>query len=111
MRILISADPFIEIPPKLYGGTERVIDSLVRHLRARGHQVCLVAKAGSECVADSFYAWPGIDSPMNFWRCRCAPSPDIIHSFSRLAYFTPHAPGADRHDYEREATRAPSAWR
>ena len=109
MRILLSADPFIEVPPKLYGGTERVIDSLVRHLRARGHQICLVAKTGSECAADSFYAWPGIDSPMNFWTLWKAVrtfKPDIIHSFSRLAYLAPHLRGPVPivMTYEREAT-------
>ena len=55
MRILITADPEIEVPPRLYGGIERIVDRLVRSLRARGHQVCLVAKPGSQCEADAFW--------------------------------------------------------
>ena len=62
MRIVITADPEIEVPPRLYGGIERVVDGLVRRFRARGHQVCLVAKAGSECPADAFHPWPGASS-------------------------------------------------
>ena len=62
MRILITADPEIEVPPRLYGGIERIVDGLVRSLRARGHQVSLVAKPGSQCEADALYQWPGASS-------------------------------------------------
>lgn len=98
MRIVLTADPEIEVPPRLYGGIERIVDGLVRRLRARGHQVCLIAKPGSECVADDFYGWPGasslsrIDTLRNawtLWKAVHAFKPDIIHSFSRLAYLTP----------------------
>ncbi|MFI4999600.1 MAG: glycosyltransferase [Reyranellales bacterium] len=115
MRVLVSADPEIEVPPKLYGGTERVIDGLVRHLRARGHQVCLVARPGSECQADAFYGWPGLsslsrrDTLINtwaLWKAVRAFRPDVIHSFSRLAYLTPHLRGPLPivMTYEREPT-------
>ena len=98
MRILITADPEIEVPPRLYGGIERIVDGLVRHLRARGHKVCLVAKPGSQCPADAFYPWPGASSlsradtvrnGLTLWRAVRAFKPDVIHSFSRLAYLTP----------------------
>ena len=98
MRILITADPEIEVPPRLYGGIERVVDGLVRRFRTRGHQVCLVAKPGSECPADVVYAWPGASSLSTFdslrnawtlWRAVRAFRPDVIQSFSRLAYLTP----------------------
>ena len=98
MRIVITADPEIEVPPKLYGGIERVVDGLVKRYRARGHQVCLVAKPGSECPTDAFYPWPGAsslsaaDSLRNAWARRKAVRsfrPDVIHSFSRIAYLTP----------------------
>ena len=36
MRILLTADPEIEVPPRLYGGIERIVDGLVRRLRTRG---------------------------------------------------------------------------
>jgi glycosyltransferase involved in cell wall biosynthesis len=98
MRILITADPEIEVPPKLYGGIERVVDGLVRRYRARGHEVCLVAKPGSDCPADAFHPWPGAsslsssDSLRNAWALRKAVRafrPDVLHSFSRIAYLTP----------------------
>ncbi len=98
MRILVTADPEIEVPPRLYGGIERIVDGLVRRLRACGHQVCLVAKPGSQCAADAFYGWPGasslsrIDTLANawaLWKFVRAFRPDVIHSFSRLAYLAP----------------------
>ena len=98
MRILVTADPEIEVPPRLYGGIERIVDGLVRGLRSRGHKVCLVAKSGSQCAADSFQAWPGASSlsrrdtlsnALTLWRAARAFRPDVIHSFSRLAYLTP----------------------
>ena len=59
MRLLLTADPEIEVPPRLYGGIERIVDVLVRRLQTAGHQVGLVAKAGSSCPADAFFPWPG----------------------------------------------------
>jgi glycosyltransferase involved in cell wall biosynthesis len=98
MRIVITADPEIEVPPRLYGGIERVVDGLVRRFRTRGHRVCLVAKPGSECPADAFYPWPGASSlstsdslrnTWTLWKAVCAFQPDVIQSFSRIAYLTP----------------------
>jgi len=98
MRIVVTADPEIEVPPRLYGGIERVVDGLVRRYRARGHQVCLVAKPGSECPADAFHPWPGASSlskadslrnGLALWQAVRAFKPDVIHSFSRIAYLTP----------------------
>jgi glycosyltransferase involved in cell wall biosynthesis len=102
MRVLLTADPEIEVPPKLYGGIERVVDGLVRRLRARGHQVGLVARPGSQCTVDASYAWPGqrsqsvVDTLMNtwmLWKAIRTFRPDIIHSFSRVAYLAPHLRG------------------
>ena len=39
MRILLTADPELPVPPKLYGGIERVVASLGAGLLARGHEV------------------------------------------------------------------------
>jgi len=102
MRLLLTADPEIEVPPKTYGGIERIVDVLVRRLRAAGHVVALVAKPGSECPADAFFPWPGrsslsaADTVMNGWALRRAVRafrPDVIHSFSRIAYLLPHLRG------------------
>src|SRR5262249_20990752 len=62
MRLLLTADPEIEVPPETYGGIERIVDVLVRRLRAQGHQVALAARPGSHCPADAFYPWPGLSS-------------------------------------------------
>ncbi|RZL38838.1 MAG: glycosyltransferase family 4 protein, partial [Pedobacter sp.] len=43
MRIAITADPLIPIPPQNYGGIERIINFLVVGLIEKGHEVMLVA--------------------------------------------------------------------
>jgi glycosyltransferase involved in cell wall biosynthesis len=97
MRILLTADPMIPVPPVGYGGIERIVDSLAGELRARGHTVGLAAKAGSTCATDAFFPWPGenIRSPLDTVRNALALAraarrfrPDVVHSFSRLAYLT-----------------------
>src|SRR5439155_7533964 len=50
MRIAITADPYIPVPPVLYGGIERIIAFLVRGLAARGHEVTLFAHPESRAV-------------------------------------------------------------
>jgi glycosyltransferase involved in cell wall biosynthesis len=102
MRLLLTADPEIEVPPRLYGGIERIVDVLVRRLRERGHTVGLVARAGSTSPADSFYPWPGTNSwskvdtlknTLALSRAVRSFKPDLIHSFSRIAYLLPHLRG------------------
>ena len=41
----------VALPPKLYGGTERVVAHLTDALVARGHEVVLFASADSETRA------------------------------------------------------------
>lgn len=98
MRLLLTADPEIEVPPRLYGGIERIVDVLVRRLRAAGHKVGLVARPGSECPNDAFFPWPGLsslsrrDTVLNTFalsRAVRAFRPDVVHSFSRIAYLLP----------------------
>ncbi len=59
MRILLTADPEIPVPPLLYGGIERIIDSLIIEFRRLGHQVALAAHRESCVPVDSFFSWPG----------------------------------------------------
>lgn len=49
MRIGLIAGPWITVPPKTYGGTERVVDNLARGFAAAGHEVLLAAPSDSEC--------------------------------------------------------------
>ena len=46
------------IPPKLYGGTERVISWLTDELVALGHDVVLFASGDSETSANLEACWP-----------------------------------------------------
>ena len=47
MKIAITVDPYIPVPPEYYGGIERVVDFLVRGLLSRGHEVTLFAHPAS----------------------------------------------------------------
>jgi glycosyltransferase involved in cell wall biosynthesis len=48
MRIALIAPPFIEIPPKRYGGTELFIANLARELHRRGHEITVYANGDSD---------------------------------------------------------------
>ena len=48
LRIAQVAPPIEPIPPTGYGGTERIIDELVRELASRGHEVVLFASGDSQ---------------------------------------------------------------
>jgi glycosyltransferase involved in cell wall biosynthesis len=98
MRILLTADPEIPVPPHGYGGIERIVDALVRHFRAQGHVVGLVANGDSTSPAETRVAWPGASSRGGWTSLRNAFAlrrsiqafrPDVVHSFSRLAYLLP----------------------
>ena len=102
MRIAVTADPYLPVPPVLYGGIERVIDFLVRGLVRRGHQVTLIAHPESRTPARLIgYGRP----PHVGWLCRVGEltqvggalwreraSFDIVHSFGRLAALVPILP-------------------
>jgi glycosyltransferase involved in cell wall biosynthesis len=102
VRIAVTADPYLPVPPRLYGGIERVIDFLVRGLMRRGHEVTLIAHPESRTAARLIpYGRP----PHVGWRCRVEElsqvgaalwrergSVDIVHSFGRLAALVPVLP-------------------
>lgn len=101
MKIAITADPEIPVPPRLYGGIERIVDLLVRGLMARGHEVTLFAHPASD-VPCRLIAYPGQRS-QNRWdtvRNTIAVTRvltgeyDLVHSFGRLAYLTALLPAA-----------------
>jgi glycosyltransferase involved in cell wall biosynthesis len=98
MRILLTADPELPVPPRLYGGIERIVDALVRELRGRGHEVGLVAHRDSTAAVTRLFPWPGLRSQnrrdavgntLALWRAARQFQPDVLHSFSRLAYLLP----------------------
>lgn len=101
MRILFAADPMIPVPPRLYGGIERIIARLISELRARGHTVALAALADSTAPVDALFPWPALrvgsrlDTVRNALALRRAVRsfrPDLVHSFARLAYLLPLLP-------------------
>ena len=50
MRIAQISPLFEAVPPKLYGGTERVVYSLTEELVAMGHDVTLFASGDSRLM-------------------------------------------------------------
>ena len=94
LHIALTADPELPVPPRLYGGIERVIDMLIRQLAAQGHRITLFAHRDSATPAD-LVPWPASSSQSRraalrhaallageVRRRRC----DLVHSFSRVAY-------------------------
>ncbi|MFS6828166.1 glycosyltransferase family 4 protein [Cyanobium sp. ATX 6F1] len=100
MRIALTADPELPVPPRLYGGIERIIDLLARELTHRGHAVTLFAHPDSHTAAE-LVPWPGrssrsrADTLLNASTLAAAVLRgrfDLVHSFSRIAYLLPLLP-------------------
>jgi glycosyltransferase involved in cell wall biosynthesis len=100
LRILMTVDPEIPVPPTHYGGIERIVDMLVRGLVSRGHEVTLLANPESQ-VPCKLMALPGQRSRVSedLYRNTCFTSmqilkqrPDVVHSFGRLGYLLPVLP-------------------
>ncbi len=98
MKVLLTVDPEIPVPPPLYGGIERIVDGIAGELRARGHRIGLLAHRDSTCAVDARYSWPAGCSQGVRNSARNAAAllgaarsfaPDVVHSFSRLAYLLP----------------------
>jgi glycosyltransferase involved in cell wall biosynthesis len=58
MRVAQIAPLTESVPPRLYGGTERVVSFLTEELVAMGHDVTLFASGDSETSAELAAAWP-----------------------------------------------------
>jgi len=58
MKIAITADPELPVPPKYYGGIERIIDMVVTGLVERGPAVALIANRESRSPG-RLDPWPG----------------------------------------------------
>lgn len=94
----MTADAELPVPPKLYGGIERVVASLIEEYRRLGHEVGLAAHQDSAVAVDYFRPWPGLSSSakgdstrnaLNLRRASKEFQPDILHSFSRLLWLLP----------------------
>ncbi|RYE22813.1 MAG: glycosyltransferase family 4 protein [Sphingobacteriaceae bacterium] len=99
LKIAITTDPGLPVPPKLYGGIERVINSLVTGLVQLNHEVTLFAHQDSE-VACKLISYPGKGQSAKSFISNCYTISknilknkyDLVHSFGRLAYLAPLLP-------------------
>jgi glycosyltransferase involved in cell wall biosynthesis len=102
MKIAVTVDPYVAIPPRHYGGIERVVDFLVKGLLARGHEVTLFAHPDSDTESTLVpYGVPPHVGPraraQELWQVGAKlfamrRSIDFVHSFGRLAALSPILP-------------------
>lgn len=102
LRIALTADPYLPVPPRLYGGIERIVDLLARGLAERGHQVVLFAHPESRTAGELVpYGLPPHVGPrrraaelaqVGTGLLRRSGRLDVIHSFGRLAALAPVLP-------------------
>jgi glycosyltransferase involved in cell wall biosynthesis len=57
MRIAIVVPPWLPVPPRSYGGTEAVVDTLARGLKAAGHDVLLATTGDSTCPVQRVWTY------------------------------------------------------
>jgi len=115
MRILLIMNPGIPVPPKLYGGIERIVYLLAEEYHSLGHEVTLLAGPDSYCsgttiafgsnkakqtkwdnIKEIAYAWKFLKTRhKNF---------DLIHNFGRLIYYLPvlNSPANKIMSYQRQ---------
>jgi glycosyltransferase involved in cell wall biosynthesis len=113
LHIAIVADPEIPVPPVLYGGIERIINSLIIELKQMGHRVSLFAHPDSKTIANEQYSYPSaqqsitglLGNTLSVSRLLFS-RPDVIHSFGRLAYLSALLPTSIPKimSYQREPT-------
>jgi glycosyltransferase involved in cell wall biosynthesis len=99
MKILLTCDPEIPVPPTNYGGIERIVDGLAKGYSQLGHEVYLIAHPESICkYTKKNFSWPSLHSrgakniiknAYQFKKVTKQVNPDLIHSFSRLLYLYP----------------------
>ena len=122
MMILITADPEVPVPPILYGGIERVINQLGQGYQALGHETILLANNDSQSPHfNKIFGWHGRSSINRRDTLRNAKqlrgivqshNPDLIHSFSRIAYLTGLIGGNTPiiQTYQREISDVTTSW-
>src|SRR5689334_1110062 len=106
LKIAVTVDPEIPVPPNHYGGIERIVYLLVRGLTEQGHAVTLFANSDSRVPCD-LVAYPGRAS--GSWSDTCRNTIqvagrvaglvgrrkfDLVHSFGRLLYLLPLLPSS-----------------
>ena len=119
IRVMLTADPELPVPPRLYGGIERIVALLAEGLSARGHDVTLVAN-GESTARVRVVPYRRLDSSagsalinaIEIARAVRRHRPDVIHSFGRLASLVAVFPARlpKIMSYQREVTRSSIVW-
>jgi glycosyltransferase involved in cell wall biosynthesis len=101
MKILLVMDPGILVPPKGYGGHERLVYMFAHQYQKLGHEVDLFVTPGSEVEGCRVFPFGKLGFPPKKWDARKAiPEAwsflwknrneyDLIHNFGRLLYLLP----------------------
>ena len=102
LRIALTVDPYIPVPPATYGGFERIVAWLVDELVRRGHDVTLCAHPASRTRARlvPYGVTPHMSRRarmQELWQVGASlvgrrRELDVIHSFGRLAALLPVLP-------------------
>jgi len=85
MHITLYKQGKIPIPPKLYGGTERVIGWLGKALVELGHEVTLIANAQSHIPGAELRAISADEKNPGAWTKLIPGSTDIVQLFNEFA--------------------------
>ena len=100
MRILLLMDPGVSVPPKLYGGHERLVYMFAEQYIKMGHSVTIMAGPDSYCSGKTIYFGKnGLPKSklQSLWEVFIAwkylffnhRKYDLIHNFGRLVYLIP----------------------
>jgi glycosyltransferase involved in cell wall biosynthesis len=101
MKILLVMDPGIPVPPKGYGGHERLVYMFARQYNKMGHEVDLLVSPGSDVEGCTVYTFGKEGFPPKKRDARKAiPQAwkflwlhrnkyDLVHNFGRLIYLMP----------------------
>ncbi|MBU2020623.1 MAG: glycosyltransferase [Bacteroidetes bacterium] len=96
MRILITSDPEIAVPPLLYGGAERLVSDLIDEFESQGHECFLLSKKGStHSKVKQHFSYKSdfsqgltnvIQNSVSFRKAYTSCKPDFVLCFSRILY-------------------------
>jgi glycosyltransferase involved in cell wall biosynthesis len=100
MRILLIMDPGISVPPKLYGGHERLVYMFAEEYQKLGHTVTLLAGPESGCSGETVTfgtndlnrsKWVRFKEACFIWKYlwQNINQFDLVHNFGRLIYLLP----------------------
>ena len=100
MRILLLMDPGVSVPPKLYGGHERLVYMFAEQYIKMGHTVTIMAGPDSYCSGRTIhFGKNGLPKSklQSLWEVLTAwkylffnhGKYDLIHNFGRLVYLIP----------------------